>query len=160
MNKTTSAFLSGGAVLAAAYAGRRAGPEHPREAAWYAALDKPGYTPSGATIGAVWTGLDLLSVVSGARLLQAAPSRERSTALLFWSLNLAGIAGWPWMFFRGRKLGASAAATVGMLACARASAASAGKVDRIAALAAMPQIGWLGFAGLLGEAIWRKNRKP
>ena len=157
MNKTAATLFSGGAVLAAALAGRRAGPQHPREAIWYASLDKPGFTPSGATIGAAWTGLDLLLVVAGTRLLQAPPDRERSTALLFWLLNLAGIAGYPWVFFKGKRLGASAAVVAGMLASARGAVLSAGKVDRIAAASMMPLIGWLAFAGLLSEELWRKN---
>ena len=158
MNKTAATFLSIGAVAAAALAGQRAGPQHPREAIWYARLDKPGFTPPGPVIGGAWTLLDLLLVVSGSRLLAAPPSRERSSALLFWSLNLAGIAGYPWVFFKRKELGASTAVVAGMLASARAAAATAGRVDRIAGLTAMPLVGWLAFAGLLSEELWRRNR--
>ncbi len=158
MNKTASILLSIGAVSTAAVIGQRAGPQHPREAIWYARLDKPGFTPPGPVIGGAWTLLDLLLVVSGSRLLAAPPSRERSTALLFWSVNLAGIAGYPWVFFRRKELGASTAVVAGMLASARAAASTAGRVDRIAGLTAMPLVGWLAFAGLLSEELWRRNR--
>ena len=144
-------------MLAAALVGRRAGMQRPREAFWYDRLEKPAFTPSGATIGAAWTSLDLLLVITGSRLLEAPPSRERSTALLFWSLNLAGIAGYPWVFFQEKKLGASALTVAGMLAAARALVSSAGKVDRLAAASAMPLVGWLAFAGLLSEELWRRN---
>ncbi len=157
MNKTTAVLLSGAAVLGAAMIGRRAGPEHPREALWYAALDKPSFTPPGAVIGVAWTTLDVLLGVAGARLLHAPSSRERSVALLFWSLNLAGVAGYPWVFFKQKRLGTSAVVVAGMLASARAAVSTAGKVDRVAAVASMPLIGWLAFAGLLSEELWRRN---
>ena len=157
MKPITAASLSLGAVVAAALVGRQAGPQHPREAIWYARLKKPAYTPPGAVIGAAWGGLDLLLAYSGGRLLSAPPSRERSSALLFWSLNVAGIAGYPWVFFKQKKLGASALTVAGMLAAARAAASTAGKVDRAASWAAMPLVGWLAFAGLLSEEMWRRN---
>jgi translocator protein len=157
MNKTAAAFFSAAAVASAMLAGRRAGPQHPREAIWYAALDKPSYTPPGPVIGAVWTGLDVLLGVSGARLLRAEPSWDRSTALLFWLLNLAGIAGYPWIFFRQKKLGASALTVACMLASARAAVVTASRVDRVAGLAGIPLIGWLAFAGVLSEELWQRN---
>ena len=149
--------LSLGAVAAAALVGRRAGPQHPREAIWYARLEKPRYTPPGAVIGLAWSGLDLLLGFSGSRLLAAPPSRERSGALLFWSLNVAGIAGYPWVFFREKRLGASAVVIAGMLASARAATITAAKVDRLAGWSMMPLVGWLAFAGLLSEELWRRN---
>ncbi len=157
MNKTAAKFLSGGAVALAALAGRSAAPEHPREAIWYARLEKPSYTPSGKVIGGAWTGLDILLAVSGARLLAAPPGRERRVALLFWALNLAGVAGYPWVFFKRKNLAASALVVTGMLASARASVTTAGKVDGAAGLAGMPLVVWLAFAGLLSEEIWRRN---
>lgn len=157
MNKTGAALLSTSAVVTAALIGRRSSPEHPREAIWYAALDKPAFTPPGAVIGIAWTTLDVLLGIAGARLLQAPHGRERSTALLFWSINLAGIAGYPWVFFKQKRLGTSAVMVAGMLASARAAVVTAGKVDRVAAIASMPLIGWLAFAGLLSEELWRRN---
>ena len=157
MNKITAGVLSGGAVAIAALTGSGAGPQHPREMIWYARLEKPSYTPSGAVIGAAWTMLDILLAISGARLLAAPPSRTRNVALLSWSLNLAGVAGYPWVFFKRKKLGASAVVVAGMLASARAGVATAGKVDRIAGLSAMPLVLWLAFAGLLSEEMWRRN---
>ena len=157
MNKTTAAVLSGSAVAIAALAGSGAGPQHPREMIWYARLEKPSYTPSGAVIGGAWTTLDILLAISGARLLAAPRSGMRNVALLSWAFNLAGIAGYPWVFFKQKKLGASALVVTGMLASARAGVATAGKVDRIAGLAAMPLVVWLAFAGLLSEELWRRN---
>lgn len=157
MNKTTAIMLSGSAVAIAALTGRGANPQHPREVIWYARLEKPSYTPSGAVIGGAWTMLDILLALSGARLLAAPPSRTRNVALLSWSLNLAGVAGYPWVFFKQKKLGASALVVTGMLASARAAVSTAGKVDRVAGLAAMPLVVWLAFAGLLSEELWRRN---
>ena len=157
MKPVAATLVSLGAVGGAALIGRSTGPQHPREAIWYARLDKPRFTPPGAVIGAAWGGLDLLLATSGARLLSAPPSLERSAALLFWSLNVAGIAGYPWVFFKQKRLGASALTVACMLASARAAVATASKVDRVAAWSAMPLVGWLAFAGLLSEELWRRN---
>ncbi len=157
MKSILAASISLGAVATAALVGRQAGPQHPREALWYARLDKPRFTPPGAVIGGAWSVLDLLLAYSGGRLLAAPPSRERSSALLFWSLNVAGIAGYPWVFFKRKNLGASAITVAGMLACARAAVTTASKVDRVAAWSAAPLVGWLAFAGLLSEEVWRRN---
>ncbi len=157
MNKTTAIVLSGGAVAAAALAGSGAGPQHPREMLWYARLEKPSYTPSGAVIGAAWTTLDILLAISGARLLAAPRSRMRNLALLSWACNLAGVAGYPWVFFKQKKLGSSAMVATAMLASARAAVATAGKVDRVASVAAMPLVLWFAFASLLSEELWRRN---
>ncbi len=157
MNKIAAACLSIGAVAATARVGRQAGPQHPPEAIWYAGLQKPPFTPPGAVIGAAWGGLDLLLVYAGARLLRAPASLERSGALLFWSLNVAGIGFYPWVFFRQRRLGASAITVACMLGSARAAVATAGKVDRVAAWCTMPLVGWLAFAGLISEELWRRN---
>ena len=157
MNRTMASLLSAGAVALAAWAGNRAGPQHPREAIWYASLKKPSFTPPGAVIGPAWMTLDVLLAFSGARLMTRPASGARAAALLFWFLNLAGVAGYPWIFFREKKLGASAVVVAGMLASARAAVVTAGKVDRTAAIVGMPLIGWLAFAGLLSEELWRRN---
>jgi len=129
-----------------------------RNAAWYVSLRKPRLTPSGPTIGAVWTALDVLLVVAGARLMRAPPRPARTAALACWSLNLAGIAGYPWMFFQRKRLGASTAVAGTMFASAAAQASTAARVDRMAAGLSIPLVAWLGLTTLLNAGLWRRNR--
>ena len=157
MRTQTAYLLAGGAVLTAAVIGSRQGPQHPRAAIWYAALRKPPFTPPGPAIGAAWSVLDALLCVTGARLLASRPGPARDAALAGWALNLAGLAGYPWVFFGRKRLDAAAAVVGGMLASAVSTVAAAARVDSVAALAGVPLVLWVGFAGLLSEELWRRN---
>ena len=157
MRSQTAALVAGGTVFAAALIGSRRGPQHPRTALWYASLRKPSYTPPGPAIGAAWAVLDTLLSVSGYRLLKSPPSTARSTALTSWALSVAGIAGYPWVFFGRKQLGESAVVVGAMLASASTYVAAAERVDRPAAAMGIPLVLWVGFAGLLSEELWRRN---
>nr|WP_321983775.1 TspO/MBR family protein [uncultured Lichenicoccus sp.] len=160
MRKTSASLFSTSAVAIAQMSGRRYSPtpDHPRTAAWYAALRKPAATPPGPVFGAVWTGLDALLAYGGTRLLIAPASLQRTVALGFWSLNVLGVAGFPWVLFGRRRLGAATGVTVAMLAASGGAVASAAGVDRRAAWAGAPVAGWVLFASLLQEELWRRNR--
>jgi len=159
MRKTLAAVLAGAAVTAAQLSGRRYSPtpDHPRTAAWYAALRKPAYTPPGPVFGIAWTGLDALLGYSGYRLLTARPSPRRTLALGAWSLNLLGVAGFSWVLFGRKRLDEALGVTAGMVATSAAAAATATAVDRRAAWADLPLLGWVLFASVLQEEVWRRN---
>ncbi len=157
MNRQAAAVVAIGGVLAAAAIGARNGPQRPRTALWYARLDKPSYTPPGPLIGAAWGTLELLLAGSGYRLLRAQPTEARSAAVGSWALTLIGLAGYPWLFFRRKRLGESAVASGSMLAAALGTAAAAREVDRPAAAMTVPLLLWLGFATVLSEELWRRN---
>ena len=159
MRKTSAAVLAGGAVIAAQLSGRRYGPtpDHPRTAAWYAALRKPSFTPPGPVFGIAWTGLDALLGYSGYRLLKARPSMLRSAALGAWTLNLLGVAGFSWVLFGRKRLDEALEVTAGMVVSSAAAAATAAAVDRRAAWADLPLLGWVLFASVLQEEVWRRN---
>ena len=157
MNKQSAAAVAIGSVLTAAALGARNGPQRPRTALWYARLDKPAYTPPGPLIGAAWGVLELLLAGSGYRLLRAPRTEARSAAVGSWALTLVGLAGYPWLFFRRKKLGESAVASASMLAAALGTAAAAREVDRPASAMTVPLLLWLGFATVLSEELWRRN---
>lgn len=120
-------------------------------------MDKPGYTPPDAAFGAVWPVLETGLAVGGYRLLRRPSGMARNAAVGLWLLNTAMVGGWTQLFFREKRLGASAAASGAMVATSAAYVATAAKVDRPAAAAALPFVAWLGFATLLAEHIWRDN---
>jgi len=158
MKEGPSALLAGAAVLTAGAIGARNGPQRPVEAAWYGLLRKPAYTPPGAVIGAAWGVLELLIAGTGYRLMRAPRSEARYAALGAWGLVLAGLAGYPYLFFSKKRLASSTAASAAMLAAAAGTAIAARDVDRPAAAMTIPLLVWLSFATLLSEEIWRKNR--
>jgi benzodiazapine receptor len=159
MRKIIAALISGSAVFTAQSLGARYSPtpNNPRTAAWYAGLRKPSFTPPGPVFGVAWTGLDALLGYSGYRLLAAAPSAKRTTALAAWSLNLLGIAGFSWVLFGRKRLGEALGVTAGMVATSAASVATAATVDRRAAAADLPLLAWVLFATVLQEEVWRRN---
>jgi tryptophan-rich sensory protein len=149
-----------GAVLGlSAVVGRRNAPDpsHPATRRWYRRLDKPGYTPPDAAFGAVWPVLEAGLAVGGYRLLRRPPSTARNTATALWLLNTAMVGGWTALFFREKRLGASAVASGAMIASGAAYVAAAAREDRPAAAAGAPFVAWLGFATLLAGRIWRDN---
>ncbi len=159
MNKLEAVALAGGSVLGAQLSGRRYSPtpDHPRTAAWYAALRKPSYTPPGPVFGIAWTGLDTLLGYSGYRLLLAPPSQRRNLALLAWTANVLGVGGFSWVLFKRKQLDEALGVTLGMVGTSAAAIATAAVVDRRAAWADVPLFAWLLFASLLQEEVWRRN---
>lgn len=145
---------------ASALIGRRNAPDpaHPGIRRWYRRLDKPGFTPPDAAFGAVWPALEGALAVGGYRLLRRPPGPARNAAVGLWLANSAMIGGWTELFFRRKRLGASAVASGAMVVSGAALVATATRVDRPAALLATPFVAWLGFATVLAERIRRDNR--
>ena len=148
-------LVLGGSALV----GRRNAPDpsHPAIRRWYRRLDKPRFTPPDAAFGAAWPVLETGLAIGGYRLLRQPSGPVRNAAVGLWLLNTAMVGGWTELFFREKRLGASAAASGAMVATSAAYVATAAKVDRTAAAAAVPFVAWFGFATLLAERIWRDN---
>ena len=153
--------LAAVAVLlgASAVLGRRNAPDrsHPGIRRWYAHLDKPDITPPDAAFGAVWPMLESGLAVGGYRLLRQPPGGSRDAAVGLWLLNTAMVGGWTELFFRQKRLGASAAASAAMVATGTAYVATAARIDRPAAALGVPFVAWLGFATLLAERVWQRS---
>jgi len=161
MRKGTAVLLVGGAIAAATLAGRRYSPrpQHPESLAWYDSIEKPVFTPPPAAIGAVWGVLEVLLGITGYRLLTAPPSKERTRALVPWSLIVAGLGTHSWLFFGRKRLDQSMVLVGGLLASSIASILTAARVDKLAAKAGVPLLAWVSCASLLAEETWRLNRK-
>jgi tryptophan-rich sensory protein len=156
-----AALATVGVVLgASALVGRRNAPDpsHPGIRRWYRRLDKPGYTPPDAAFGAVWPVLETGLAIGGYRLLRHPAGPARNAAIGLWLANSAMVGGWTQLFFRQKRLGASAAASGAMVATGATYVMAAAKVDRPAAAMGVPFVAWLGFATLLAERIWRDNQ--
>ncbi len=120
---------------------------------WYGQLDRPWFDPPNWVFAPVWTFLYALIGVAGWRVWRTAASPSRTTALRWWTVQLALNALWTPLFFGAQMpelalgeilvLGASIVATV---VAFRA-------VDRIAAWMLLPYLGWVLYATLLNGAI-------
>jgi tryptophan-rich sensory protein len=145
----------GGLTGAAAYLGRRA--TEPNLDPWYAALDKPSFTPPSWIFGPVWTGMYTLTAWSGWRVWQAPPSRTRTVALALWGAQLLLNAAWSPLFFGRHRPRSALVDLVALTAAVSAYAVTSARVDRTAAALVVPYLGWLGFATALNEGIVRRN---
>ncbi|MEA2740460.1 MAG: translocator protein [Acetobacteraceae bacterium] len=157
MNRTTAALVSTTAVALAALTGASYGPRRPRDATWYALLRKPSFTPPGPVFGITWGVLETLLCVAGYRMLMKPRSAARTTALAGWAATLAGLAGFPAVFFGRKQLGAGTAVATAMLASTSATTLGAARTDSVSAMAMTPLVLWTAFAVLLSEEVWRRN---
>jgi benzodiazapine receptor len=150
--------LCAGAVLLSALLASKAAPgrSNPRRYLENKALIHPGFEPPPKAFGLVWPPLFVSLALSGLRVWNAPPSRERNRALGLWGavqgLNAL------WMLWGPRRQSATLATAAVTLGSAVAYMNSARKVDRPAATMLRPYLGWLSFAGLLTEELWRRNR--
>jgi benzodiazapine receptor len=159
MRRSTATALAVGAVTTALAVGGAygPGPRRPGTTLWYATLRKPGFVPPGPVFGVAWSVLGVALMFSGYRLLTAAPTPGRRRALTGWTLNVASIGAWPWLFFGRKQLGASVAMAAGMCVSAVAYVRQAARVDMPATLASLPFVGWLFFALAMDEEVARRN---
>jgi benzodiazapine receptor len=155
LSSTVALATFGGLTAAVAVVGARATTLHVDD--WYDGLRKPWFTPPKAVFGPVWSGLYVLSALSGWRVWRMPRSKQRTRALVLWGAQLALNAAWSPLFF-GLRRPRSALADLALLGAAVAAfAVMARRVDRPAAYMTLPYLGWLGFAGALNEEIVRLN---
>jgi translocator protein len=151
--------LTAGAVFATATVGGVA--SRPAESAWYAALRKPAFQPPRRAFPVVWPILYAdIAAVSASTLdhLRGRNHRQARTYSGLMAANLVLNAGWTWLFFTRRQLGASAVAAAVLTASSadltRRSVAAIGPSG--AALILYPA--WCSFATVLSTRIWQLNR--
>ena len=160
MRPSTLAKTAGGSFAAAAAGALATRPAV--QSSWYRRLNKPGFQPPPLAFPIAWNILySDIAAVSASTLDtlddrgDSAQARAYTRAL---AANLVLNAGWSWVFFNRRKLGAAAllsgALTVSSADLARRAAAVNAPAG--AALAAYPL--WCAFATALSTRIWQLNR--
>ena len=126
--------------------------------AWYQALRKPTWQPSGAVIGAVWTVLYTLLSISAVLLWWH--RRERSDTR-FWAIltiqYLLNFAFTP-LFTRLHALRLATLDCALLTVCVGTLIALAWPVRRLAALLLVPYVAWTAFATGLSWRLWQLNR--
>ncbi len=124
---------------------------------WYPTLIKPSWTPSGATIGTVWTILYTLMGIAAWIVWRRGGVRVRRLPLGIYAIQLLLNAGWPALFF-GLQNPGFALFEIGLLWIAiLATAAAFWKVSKPAGALMVPYLIWVCFAGALNTMLWRLN---
>lgn len=122
LSQLTAAVIVAVVLGTSAVLGRRNAPDssNPGIRRWYKRLDKPAYTPPDAVFGAVWPMLETGLAIGGYRLLRQPSGSARNAAVGLWLLNSAMVGGWTELFFREKRLAASAVASGAMAATSAA----------------------------------------
>jgi benzodiazapine receptor len=122
---------------------------------WYAALEKPAWTPPNGLFGPVWTVLYAMIAVAGWLVWQR--ESRIGTPLVLWAAQLVLNGMWSWLFFGLERPGLAALDIVVMLVLIAATVLAFARVSRVAALLLVPYLAWVSFATALNIAIWRLN---
>jgi translocator protein len=123
--------------------------------AWYPGLAKPSWTPSGGTIGSVWTILYTLMAIAAWIVWRSGSGRQRP--LTIYAVQLFLNVGWSALFFGLRNPGL-ALLEIGVLWVAiLATAVSFWQVSKTAGALMAPYLIWASFAAVLNAMIWRLN---
>jgi translocator protein len=125
-------------------------------ATWYPSLEKPSWTPSGATIGAIWTILYTFKGIA-AWIVWRSGSGGRQRPLAIYALQLVLNTGWSALFFGLRSPGL-ALLEIGILwLTILATVVMFWKVSKLAGALMTPYLLWVAFAGVLNALIWKMN---
>ena len=160
MRPTTLVKTAAAALLTATVGGLASGPA--AQSGWYERLTKPRFQPPRQVFPIVWPILyaDIAAVSASTIDLygeQNQPQQRRAYAIAL-GVNLATNAGWTWLFFNRRRLGASAVAAVVLTASSVDLTRRAVDARGWAAVPLVLYPLWCGFATLLSSRIWWLNR--
>lgn len=122
---------------------------------WYAALNKPGFTPPNWVFPVVWTTLYLLLAWVGYRLTLMPDSQ---TLLALWAAQIALNTLWTPVFFGAHRLFASLVILALLWLVVAVMLVMTMRLDVITGLILFPYLVWLSLAAALNFSILRHNR--
>ena len=122
--------------------------------AWYAALDKPPWTPPDRLFPVIWAVLYVLMSLAAARVAGLPGS---DLALGLWALQIAVSTLWSAVFFGQHRMAAGAVIIAILWAAVLATAVAFWRLDPVAGLMMVPYLAWGSFALALNLSVWRRN---
>lgn len=126
--------------------------------AWYATLEKPSWTPSGALIGAVWSVLyGLMGVAAWLAWRAGGGWRGSRVALGLFAAQLVLNTLWSPIFFGLRAVGAALVEIVLLEALVIATTVAFWRLRPLAGALMLPYAAWVAFASYLNLRIWQLN---
>ena len=124
---------------------------------WYPTLNKPAWTPSGSTIGLVWTILYSTMAVAAWMVWLSGGLIEQRRPLGIYAVQLFLNAGWSFLFFGLRSPGLALVEIVVLWIAILVTLISFWRVSRVAGALMIPYLLWVSFAAFLNFLIWRLN---
>ena len=128
------------------------------ESAWYAALEKPAFTPPDWLFGPVWTLLYALMGVAAFLVWREGWSRHRvKTALGLFAAQLVLNGIWTPIFFGAEQIVGGAVVIVALWIVLALTIRAFFRVSRLAGWLLVPYILWVTYAAALNLSIWALN---
>ena len=124
---------------------------------WYAALNKPEWTPPGSLIGRVWTVLYTMMGVAAWRVWCRGGWERQRRPLAIFLLQLGLNAAWTPLFFGLRRPDLAFVEILFLGAAIVWTTVVFWRVDRVASILLLPYLGWVAFATVLNGILWRMN---
>ncbi len=124
---------------------------------WFAALDKPWFSPPNWIFGPVWTLLYTLMGIAAFLIYRQRKHPQAKQAMVAYSVQLTLNAAWSIIFFGSHAIGLALVEIIAMWAAIVWTIALFARVDRRAAWILVPYLAWVSFATMLNAALWRLN---
>ena len=125
---------------------------------WYANLDKPWFNPPGWIFGPVWTLLYILMGISLFMIWKQPGSKERSTGLRLFALQLVLNFAWSFIFFYFHNPGLALLEILVLWLVILLMIRSFYRLNHLATYLQIPYQAWVSFATVLNASIWYLNR--
>lgn len=125
---------------------------------WYAALDKPTWTPPGWIFGPVWTLLYIMMGVAAWLVWKRNGFSAAKAALLIFigQLVLNGL--WSWLFFGLHRPGLAFVDIIALWMMIILTIIAFWRQAVPAGVLLLPYLAWVSFASALNFSIWHLNR--
>ena len=118
---------------------------------------QPPLSPPSIVFPIVWMILFVLMGVGAARIYLSRSSKERSTGLLLYGIQLAFNFVWSFLFFQFRLFGFALLWLAILWLLILGMALTFRKPDPLAARLQIPYLLWVAFAGYLNFGVWMLN---
>ncbi|MEO0743551.1 MAG: TspO/MBR family protein [Bacteroidota bacterium] len=125
--------------------------------AWYAALDKPAWTPPNWLFPVAWSILYLLIAVSGWLVWREVGFEGASKAFTVYGLQLVLNAAWSWLFFGRHDMGLAFLDIAGLWLAIALTMGLFWAMKPLAGALLVPYLLWVTYAAALNLALWRMN---
>lgn len=121
---------------------------------WYAALNKPAWTPPNWAFPVAWTILYLMIAIAGWLAWRAGGA---GTAIVIWAIGLTLNALWSYLMFGRHDITLALIDIAALWVATAAFICAAWNLDRNAAYLFVPYLAWISFAAALNFEVWRLN---
>lgn len=124
---------------------------------WYAALNKPFFSPPNWIFGPVWTVLYAMMAIAFWRVWTLGRGTALQIAALAFAIQLVLNVAWSGAFFGLHSPGLALVVIVALVLAIIATMGAFSRIDGLAAWLLAPYLAWVLFASGLNASVWWLN---